>query len=181
MLFRSITLPPTGHWAQFVSELFPESAKAGSFYGSASIHSEHLIEAVSIRMTHETVAAVALDHEGFYRPSITDLTVLNADRTSGSLDFEIHVVDLDLNVAESSNTDVIAVAILDCGDSEYDYGLVHLDGSSMVAEDAGVLRGTFIPRHLETPVASGYDVWLFVYIEDSEGNSSNFMAIPITY
>src|SRR6185369_3879485 len=68
---REITLPPNGHLAKFVTELFPQLASASDFDGALSVHSSTAFSALALRLSGDKVASLPVAEIGMYRPSIT--------------------------------------------------------------------------------------------------------------
>jgi hypothetical protein len=178
---QQISLPPNGHLAQFVTELFPQIA-SGGFVGALSMHSTTSFSAIALRLTTDKIATLPIAIDGMYRPAITGLRVTGTQRSNGQVNFQIDVTDLDSDVANSSATSVSGVAYVDFGPNVgYDYGPVTIDGTPLLNKRSGTLTGSFIPPDLNGSVPSGTPVVFYIYISDSAGNQSNFVSIPGKY
>jgi hypothetical protein len=177
---RDITLPPNGHLAQFVTEIFPELAPVSDFDGALSIRSQTPFSALALRLTADKIATLPVAADGMYRPAITGLRIPSTQRSPAQVNFEIDVTDFDSDVATSSSTNVSAIAFVDFGSVGADFGPVNLDGTPILNRAAGTLRGTFLPRVSGT-VPSGFSAVLYVVVTDSAGNSSNFVGLPFRF
>ena len=178
---RQITLPPGGHVARFVTELFPQIASVNDFDGALSLHSSASFAATALRLTGAKIAALPIAPNGMYRPTISTVRVIKTQRSPAQVNFEIDVSDYDSDIATDSSSAVSSVGYLDFGDAGYDYGPVTLDGSPLTNRAAGTLSGTFQPPNVTGAVPSGYPAVFYIYIFDSLGNQSNFVAIPTKF
>ena len=179
---RSVTLPANGHLAQFVTEIFPELASLADFDGALSISGAASFSALALRLTSDKVATLPVANNGMYRPSIVGLRITRTQRTApAQLNFEIDVKDFDKDLSTSSSTSVSGVAFIDFGSSGYDFGPITLNGSSVVGKETGTLSGTFQPPNVSGAIPSGFAAVFYIYVNDSAGNQSNFVSIPIRF
>ena len=91
------------------------------------------------------------------------------------------MTDYDSDIVTDSSTTVSGVAYVDFGDAGYDYGPVMIDGARLLNQASGTLSGTFQPPNVTGAVPSGYPAVFYIYIFDSAGNQSNFVAIPTKF
>ena len=171
---RDITIPPNGHLAQFVTELFPQLAAASDFDGALAIHSAAPFSALALRLSADKLATLPVAGDGMYRPSITGLRITNTQRNAPArVSFQIDVSDFDSDLATSESTSVAAIALIDFGSSGFDSGGIAIDGTGILSRANGTLSGVFQPPHVTGNVPSGTQFVLYIYIADSAGNASN--------
>jgi hypothetical protein len=171
---REITLPPNGHLARFVTELFPQIASAGDFDGALSIHSSASFSALALRLSGDKVASLPVAEIGMYRPSITALRITRTQRSPAQVNFDIDVIDSDSDVATSASTAVNAAVLMDFGNNITPTGFITIDGSAVLNRTTGTLSGTFQPN--VTGIPSGFSAIFFIQIQDAAGNPSNIVA-----
>jgi len=176
---RSITLPPNGHLAQFVTELFPQLNSVADFDGALALRSTTDFSALALRLTNDKIATLPVSDNGMYRPSITGLRIVSTQRSPGQVSFDVDLRDFDSDVATSSSRSVSMDVFLDFGNSVFDSGLVSVDGAGIIDQPTGSLRGTFQSRF--TGIPSGQPAALFVRIVDSAGNTSNVVAFDFRF
>jgi hypothetical protein len=179
---RSITLPANGHLAQFVTEIFPEVAAQNDFDGALSINSASSFSALALHLSSDKVATLPVADNGMYRPSIVGLRITKTQGTApAQLNFEIDVKDFDKDLATSSSTSVSGEAFIDFGSSGYDLGPITLSGASLVDRESGTLTGTFQPPNVTGTIPSGIAAVFYLYVNDSAGNTSNVVSIPVRF
>src|SRR5207302_4346324 len=61
---QEITLPPNGHVARFVTELFPDSAYDPEFNGSLGLSSGASFSALALRLTSDKIASLPIGANG---------------------------------------------------------------------------------------------------------------------
>lgn len=179
----NVTLPPNGHVAQFVSQLFPQFAGQPSFGGSLSLQSPLSFSTVSLRLTGPSLAALPTVGSIMFRPSITGLGISATQRTTGQITFTINVTDYSafnqppFPLANGTATAVTArVGVAYTSKNQFDgYYSLLLDGSNMVNAASGTLSGTF--QGQASNISSGTPATFYIYVEDAAGNFSNgYMA-----
>jgi hypothetical protein len=170
---RDITLPPNGHLAQFVTEIFPELASLPEFTGALAIHSSTTFSALALRLTGDKIATLPIAEDGMHRPSITGLRITQAQRVRAQVSFAVDVTDLDSDISTSSLSPVFAVAYIDFGILGADSGIVSLDGNPILNRSTGTLAGIFQPPNVTGTVPAGTPAVLHLWIYDSLGNISN--------
>ena len=178
---QDVTLPPNGHVARFVTELFPELASAADFDGALSIRSATSFSALALRWSTDKIAALPIAPNGMYRPAITSVRVPKTQRSPAQVSFEVDVIDYDSDLARGSATKVAATAFIDFGDAGYDYDQINIDGAPVLDRTAGTLSGTFQPPHVTSAVPSGYQAVFYIYLLDSQGNQSNVIGLPFKF
>jgi hypothetical protein len=178
---QQVTLPPNGHLARFVTELFPELNSTDEFDGALSIHSAFAFSAVALRETGDKIAAVPIASDGMYRPSVTALRVTKTVRSPAEIDFQIDVQDMDSDVATGSSTSVAGTGYIDFGSAGYDYGPVTISATPILNKPSGTLTGSFKPPDVTGAIPSGYQAVFYIFITDSAGNRSNFVKIPVKF
>ena len=178
---QQITLPPNGHLARFVTELFPELSSTDEFDGALSIHSAFAFSAVALRETGDKIAGLPIASDGMYRPSITSLRVTKTVRSPAEVDFQIDVQDMDSDLATSSSTSVPGTGYIDFGSAGYDYGPVTISATPLLNKQSGTLTGSFKPPDVTGAIPSGYQAVFYITITDSAGNTSNFVKIPVKF
>ena len=179
---RNITLPPNGHLARFVTEIFPGLASLAEFTGALSIHGADPFSPLALRLTGDKIAALAIAANGMHRPTITGLRISATQRlTPATVTFSIDVADLDQDLATASATSVNAVGYMDFGPFGADYGLFTIDGTAMVARDTGSLTGSFHPPNVTGNVPAGTQAVLYLQVFDALGNISNIVVFPFRF
>ena len=178
---QDINLPPYGHLARFVTELFPQIASAADFDGALSIRSATSFSALALRLSTDKIATLPIAPNGMYRPAITSVRVPKTQRSPAQVSFEVDVIDYDMDLAAGSPVTVGATAFIDFGDPGYDYDQITIDGTTLLNRASGTLSGTFQPPHVTSAVPSGYQAVFYIYLVDSQGNQSNFVGIPIKF
>ena len=178
---QDITLPPNGHLARFVTEIFPQLASLTDFDGAVSMSSSTDFSALALRLSSTRIATLPVASNGMYRPSITMLRITTAQRSPTQVNFEIDVTDFDSDAAKDSATAVLGLAGVDFGDgSGIDAGTISLDGTALLNRSSGTLRGSFQPPGIAS-VPSGTRAAFYIVIADSAGNASNIVAILIQF
>jgi len=178
---QDITLPPNGHLARFVTEIFPQLASVADFDGALSMHSSTAFSALALRLSSGKIATLPVDSNGMYRPSITALRVTRAQRSPAQVNFEIDITDFDSDAATASATTVQGKAGVDFGDGNgIDAGNISLDGTALLNKASGTLRGTFQPPGVSS-VPSGLQAAFYIVIADAAGNESNVVGILIQF
>ena len=178
---QDITLPPNGHLARFVTQIFPQLASLTDFDGAVSMSSSTDFSALALRLSSTRIATLPVASNGMYRPSITMLRITTAQRSPAQVNFEIDVTDFDSDAAKDSATAVLGLAGVDFGDgSGIDAGTISLDGTALLNRNSGTLRGSFQPPGIAS-VPSGTRAAFYIVIADSAGNASNIVAILIQF
>jgi hypothetical protein len=178
---HDISLPPNGHRARFVTELFPELAGLSEFTGSMAIHSSTSFSAIALRLTGDKIATLPIAADGMHRPAITALRVTQAQRSPAQVTFSVDITDLDSDVSTSSASPVLAVARIDFIGFFSDLGAVSLDGTPILNQATATLTGTFQPPHVTGAVPAGTQADLYLQVYDSLGNASNIAIIRFTF
>jgi hypothetical protein len=179
---REITLPPNGHLARFVTELFPNVAAASRFDGAVSFHSSSSVSAVALRLNGETIATLPLAANGMYRPAITALRITQAQRSPAQVNFEVDVTDFDSDVATAGSSTVMANVFIDFGNAGYDLGPVTINGTGLIGRAVGTLSGSFPLPHVTGTIPSGTPALFYIHqLFDASGNESNAVRIPVTF
>ena len=178
---KTLTLPPNGHFANFVTELFPQLASVADFDGAVSIRSDNQFAAVALRSSPTTFATVPISENGMYRPSLGGLRITRTQRNPAQVDFQIDVTDIDADTATSSSTAVAGFAALDFGDGNGpDTDVISLNGGSLVNLKSGTLSGSFRPPGINN-LSSGTPAYFLIVIFDSAGNASNVLYTIIRF
>ena len=178
---QTITLPPNGHVAKFVTELFPQLSSIADFDGAVAIRSDIQFAAVALRSSPTTLATVPVAENGMYRPSLNALRITRTQRNPAQVDFQIDLTDLDADTATSSSTTVEGLAALDFGDGNGpDTDVISLNGGSIVNLKSSTLSGTFRPPGINT-LPSGTPAYFLIVIFDSAGNASNVLYTMIRF
>jgi len=177
---QDINLPPYGHVARFVTELFPQIASAADFDGALSIRSATSFSALALRLSTDKIATLPIAPNGMYRPAITSVRVPKTQRSPAQVSFEVDVIDYDMDLAAGSPVTVGATAFI-VGNLGYDYDQITIDGTALLNRASGTLSGTFQPPHVTSALPSGYQAVFYIYLVDSQGNQSNFVGIPIKF
>jgi hypothetical protein len=178
---QTIILPPNGHVAKFVTELFPQLASMDSFDGAVAVHSNIQFDAVALRSSPTTLATIPVAENGMYRPTLNTLRITRTQRNPAQVDFQIDLTDLDADTATSSSTTVAGIAGLDFGDGNGpDAGMINLTGTALVNVKTGTLSGTFRPPGINT-LPSGTPAVFLIIIFDSAGNASNVLYTTVRF
>jgi hypothetical protein len=178
---QTITLPPNGHVAKFVTELFPQLSPVANFDGAVAIRSNIQFAAVALRSSPTTLATIPVAESGMYRPSLTTLRITRTQRNPAQVDFQIDLTDLDSDTATSSSTTVQGIAGLDFGDGNGpDAATLNLVGTSLVNAKSGTLSGSFRPPGINT-VPGGTPAIFLIIIFDSAGNASNVLYTTVRF
>jgi len=167
-------LPPNGHLAKFVTELFPQLASDSDFDGAIFIHSSTDFSALALRLSGDKLASLPVAEIGMYRPSITGLRITRTQRSPAQVNFEIDVQDFDSDLVTSASTTVTTGVIMDFGNNIQPNAVIPLDGSAVLNRATGTLSGTFQPG--VTGIPSGFTAVFIIQIEDAAGNPSNIVA-----
>ena len=176
---QDVTLPPSGHLARFVTELFPDFGSINDFNGSLAVSSGAAVSALALRLTSDKIATLPVASNGMYRPAITAIRAPRVQRSPAQVNFELDVTDNDTDVATSSSSSVSAMAYIDFG-STSDNGSLSIDGTKLINQRSGTLAGTFkLPDIASVP--SGTPAILYMWIFDSAGNQSNYVRIQIRF
>ena len=96
---QTITVPPNGHVARFVTELFPQLASLTDFDGALSVSSGISFSTLALRSTSDKFATLPIAANGMYRPAITALRVPTTQRSPAQINFQIDVIDYDSDLA----------------------------------------------------------------------------------
>jgi hypothetical protein len=178
---QTVTLPPNGHLAQFVTEIFPQLASLENFDGALSLQSSTPFSALALRLSSTQIATLPVASDGMYRPAIAALRITRAQRNPAQVNFQIDVADLDSDTATSSSTAVSAIAGLDFGDGNGpDAGIISLDGAPVLNRSSGTLTGSFQPPGI-TNIPSGTQAYFLVVVYDSAHNQSNVIYTLIKF
>jgi hypothetical protein len=178
---RTVTLPPDGHFANFVTELFPQLASVTDFDGAISIRSDTQFAAVALRSSPTTFATVPVSENGMYRPALNGLRITRTQRSPAQVDFQIDVNDLDGDTATSSSMAVAGFAALDFGDGNGPRtDVISLNGGSLVNVKAGTLSGSFKPPGINS-LSNGTSAYFLIVIFDSAGNTSNVLYTMVRF
>jgi hypothetical protein len=178
---QTIALPPNGHVAKFVTELFPQLSSLADFDGAVAIRSNIEFDAVALRSSPTTLATVPIADNGMYRPSLTGLRITRTQRNPAQVDFQIDLTDLDSDTATSSATTVEGFGGLDFGDGNGpDAAVLNLNGTSLVNAKSGTLSGTFRPPGINS-VPGGTPAIFLIIIFDSAGNTSNVLYTTVRF
>ncbi|HYR86131.1 MAG TPA: hypothetical protein VE422_18740 [Terriglobia bacterium] len=178
---QNITLPPNGHLARFITEIFPQLASLTDFDGALSMRSSTAFSALALRLSSGKIATLPVASNGMYRPSITALRVTTAQRSPAQVNFEIDLTDFDSDAVTASATAVQALAGVDFGDGNgVDVGAISMDGTALLNKTSGTLKGTFQPPGVSS-IPSGQRAAFYIVIADSTGNESNVVGILIQF
>ena len=115
------------------------------------------------------------------RPAITSVRVPKTQRSPAQVSFEVDVIDYDSDLATDSTSKVAAIALIDFGDAGSDYDQININGGPVLNKASGTLSGSFQPPHVTSAVPSGYQAAFYIYLQDSRGNQSNFVGVPIKF
>jgi hypothetical protein len=181
-LTRDITLPPFGHQARYVTELFPELGST-DFDGALFMRSSTAFSALALRLADDPsgtkLATLPVAVDGMFRPSINTIRVTSTVRSTATVNFSIDVTDYDSDLATASSTSISAVAITDFGSGISDFGVVTMNGTGLVGRQSGTITGTFQARVTGIPsnFTATFEIWLY----DSVGNFSNIVTVPAKF
>ena len=178
---QTVSLPPNGHLARFVTEIFPQLASLQNFDGALSMRSSIPFSPLALRLSFDKIAALPVASNGIYRPSIGGMRITAMQRDPLQVNFELNVVDLDSDTATSSATTVTAIAGVDFGDGNGpDAGFLRLDGSPMLNRSSGTLTGSFrTSRVVRVPIGTQATFLILVY--DSANNQSNVIYTQVRF
>jgi hypothetical protein len=177
MASRSVTLPPNGHVAKFVTDLFPQIASTPDFDGALSVTSQTEFSALALRLSFDKIATLPVSANGMFRPTIRAVRVTGSTRSPAQVNFEIDFTDFDADVSTSS-TQASADVYVDFG-TIYDFGTITLDGNAALNQQQGTVKGSFQPK--VTGITSGTPAVLYIELFDSAGNGSNFVSFPFKF
>ena len=104
---QDITLPPNGHLARFVTEIFPQLASLANFDGAVSLRGSTDFSALALRLSSDKIATLPVAANGMYRPTITALRITRTQRSPAQVNYEIDVTDFDSDAATPSSTMVV--------------------------------------------------------------------------
>jgi hypothetical protein len=179
---RDVTLGPNGHLAQFVTDLFPQIASATDFDGGLSMSSPLAFSPMALRLSFDKLATLPVSANGMYRPTIGAIRVTNTVRLPATVNFEADFTDYDGDVATASTTAVAARTYVDFGSTiGYDFADITIDGTAVLNRSTGTLKGSFQLPHVTSTVPSGTQAVFYIWIKDSGGNQSNFVAVPFRF
>ena len=174
-----ITLPPSGHLAKFVTEIFAAQFKdLPLFDGAVSIRSTSALAPLALRLGSGKIATLPVTEDGFHRPSITSMGISRTQRSPAQVDFSIDVRDVDSDVAKSGASSVAVDAYIDFG-SVNDFLTVTLDGTAMIDRTTATLTGIFRPRI--TGIQANTPATLYLQVYDTQGNVSNLIAASFRF
>jgi hypothetical protein len=178
---QTVSLPPNGHLAKFVTEIFPQVASFQNFDGALSMHSSTPFSPLALRLSLDKIAALPAAADGIYRPSIAGLRVTSMQREPVQVNFQLDVADLDADTSTTSAPIVMAIAGIDFGDGEGpDAGFVRIDGAPMMNRTMGTLSGSFGTSRV-LKVSSGKQATLLIVLYDTENNPSNVIYTRIAF
>jgi hypothetical protein len=179
---QTVILPPMGHLARFVTELFPSLANATTFDGSVSIQDSLGVSVVALRVTGANFATIPVAQTTMYVPSITNVTVASTSRSNGgTVTFSINVTDFTVPqtlVTPTSTAVTVGAGVLYSNGFDGYYAFL-VDGSNLLNSPSGTLTGTFTGTN--PSIASGAKATFYVFLQDSLGNYSNTASVPITF
>jgi hypothetical protein len=179
---QTVTLPPMGHLARFVTELFPSLANATTFDGSVSIQDSLGVSVVALRVTGTNFATIPVAQTTMFVPSVTNVSVTSTSRANGgTVTFTINVSDFTVPqtlVTPTSTAATVGAGVLYSNGFDGYYAIL-VDGSNLVNSPSGTLTGTFTGTN--TSIASGAKATFFVFVQDSLGNPSNTAFVPISF
>jgi hypothetical protein len=184
--FQSVvTLPPSGHLARYVTDMFPQLAGT-NFDGTLSMQSGSSFSSAALRQNGASVVGFAVQpvSQGvMFIPSITNVQITGTTRfNGGTVSFGINVADYGSNLVAAASPVVQTVAWvfypnLNQQDGAYQFGL---DGSPMINAQTGTLSGTFQSVNSNT-IPSGTPAVFYIEIIDSLANYSNVVSIPFKF
>jgi hypothetical protein len=178
---QTVTLPPNGHVAKFVTELFPQLSSVADFDGAVAIRSDVEFAAVALRSSPTTFATIPVADYGMYRPSLSTLRITRTQRNPAQIDFQIDFTDLDADTATTAATTVVGYAGLDFGDGNGpDAAVINLNGITVVNQKSGTLSGFFRPPGISS-LPSGTPALFLIIIFDSASNASNVLYTTVRF
>ena len=181
-----VTLPPFGHLAQYVTEMFPQLAGT-SFDGTLSTQSGSGFSSVALRQNGASVvgfAALPVYQGVMFVPSITNIQITSTTRfNGGTVSFIISVADYSSSLVFPAASPVVEAAewVFYPNTNQQDgaYGFEQ-DGSPMINAQTGTLTGTFQSENANT-IPSGTPAVFYIDIIDSLDNYSNVISIPFKF
>jgi len=178
---QTVSLPPNGHLARFVTEIFPQLASVQNFDGALSMHSSIPFSPLALRLSFDKIAALPAAADGIYRPSIAGLRITGTQKDPLQVNFQLDVVDLDSDTATSSASTITGIAGIDFEDGDGpDAGFVRLDGTPMLNRVSGTLTGSFRTSRVVN-VSSGKQASFLILVYDSANNQSNVIYTHISF
>jgi len=178
---REVVLPPTGHLAQFVTELFPQLTEVSIFDGSLSIRSTAAMAPLALRLSSGKIATLPVVEDGFHRPSITSMGITRTVRSPAEVDFSIDVTDVDADVAATGASSVTVTALIVFAGGFNDAAEVTVDGAAMINQATGKLTGSFRPPRVTGAVPANTQAVLYLQVYDSQGNLSNVVSTTFRF
>jgi hypothetical protein len=180
-----VTLPPFGHLAQYVTDMFPQLAGT-SFDGTLSMQSGLGASSVALRQNGTSLvgfAALPVSNDVMFIPSITNVQITGTTRTNGgTVSFTISVADYSPNLATTPPPIVQAaewVFYTNLKQQDGAYGF-QLDGSALVNAQTGTLTGAFQGMNPNN-IPSGTPAIFYIDIIDSLGNDSNVISFQFKF
>jgi hypothetical protein len=177
---HDVALPPNGHLARFVTELFPEVVGLTDFSGSMALHSAGTFSALALRLTGDKIATVPIAADGMHRPAISALRLTGTVRNPAQVFFSVDLSDLDSDISTNSSLPVLAAGVLafSSGDG---VGGISMDGTAILNASGGTLNGTFQPSNVNGAVPAGTQAIFYLRVFDALGNQSNVVSVPVTF
>jgi len=179
---QTVTLPAFGHLAQYVYEFFPSTLNAASRFSnwSVSMQSPLGFSVIALRVTGANFASIPVAQTIMYVPSITNVAVTGANRTTGTVSFTINVTDFTPNVVTPTSTAVLIGAGVNYTQGFDGYFAVpNVNGSSLLNAQSGTVSGTFQGNASNIP--SGTQASFYIFLQDALGNYSNIAYVPIRF
>jgi hypothetical protein len=181
-----VTLPPFGHLAQYVTEMFPQLAGT-SLDGTLSMQSGSGFSSVALRQNGASVvgfAALPVSQGVIFVPSITNIQITSTTRfNGGTVSFIISVADYSSSLVFPAASPVVEAAewafYPNTNQQDGAYGF-ELDGSPMINAQTGTLTGTFQSENANA-IPSGTPAVFYIDIIDSLDNYSNVISIPFKF
>jgi len=173
----TVTLPPNGHLARFLTELFPDVAAVPDFDGTLAVSSSTTFSAVALRLSKDKLATLPVVLDGIYRPTIAAIRVSRLQRAPVQIDFAIDVADLDADAATAANG-ISALAGLDFGNGISAIPL-NIDATGLLNQVSGTVSARLTPGIAS--VASGTQAILYLEIFDAKGHISNVIFTSIKF
>jgi hypothetical protein len=184
---QTFVLPPSGHLARYVTDIFPQLAGT-NFSGTLSMQGTSNFSSVALRQNGTNTAGgvpgfavLTVGDTVMYVPSITNLQVTSTNRTTGQVNFTITVADFSASLVTPTAAGVFTEAAIIFANTSVqadDYKFI-MDGSSMTNLTTGTLSSTFQSAHTNIP--SGTQATFELYITDAAGNFSNVIAVPFKF
>jgi hypothetical protein len=175
-----VTVPPNGHVAKYVTQIFPQLASVTDFDGALSLNGS-AVSMVALRSTGDKFATLPIAANGMYRPAITAVRVSTTQRLPAQINFQVDLVDYDSDLATNASRGVSGTAEIDFGSLGYDDGPVVIDGTALVNQPLGTVSGSFQPPNVTGTVPSGTSGVFYIYVLDSAGNQSNVVGVPVKF